>query len=75
MPKLHFPGLHPRAARWLVRRRNVRAVGIDTASSDRGQSKLYRSHQVLGAAQVPVFENVANMESCRAAASWSWHCR
>ncbi len=62
VPKLHFPGLHPRAARWLVRRRSVRAVGIDTASIDRGQSTLYESHQVLGGAQVPVFENVANMD-------------
>ncbi len=62
VPKLHFPGLHPRAARWLVRQRRVRAVGIDTASIDRGQSTLYESHQVLGGAQVPVFENVANMD-------------
>jgi kynurenine formamidase len=62
VPKLHFPGLHPRAARWLVRRRGVGAVGIDTASIDRGQSKRFESHQVLGAAGVPVFENVANMQ-------------
>ena len=61
VPKLHFPGLHPRGARWLVRRRAVRAVGIDTASIDYGQSKLFRSHRILGAANVPVFENLANL--------------
>jgi len=61
VPKLHFPGLHPRAARWLVRRRNVRAVGLDTASIDYGQSTLFESHRILGAANVPVFENVANL--------------
>jgi kynurenine formamidase len=46
----------------IVRRRGVSAVGIDTASIDRGQSKLFKSHQVLGAAGVPVFENVANLQ-------------
>jgi kynurenine formamidase len=60
VPKLHFPGLDPAAARWLVRR-GVRAVGLDTASIDYGQSKLFEAHRVLGAAGVPVFENVANL--------------
>jgi kynurenine formamidase len=62
VPKLHFPGLHPDGAEWLVEKRRVRAVGIDTASIDFGQSKLFESHQVLGAANVPVFENVANVQ-------------
>jgi kynurenine formamidase len=62
VPKLHFPGLHPEGARWLVRRRDVRAVGLDTASIDYGQSTLFESHQVLGAADVPVFENLANLD-------------
>jgi kynurenine formamidase len=61
VPKLHFPGLHPDGARWLVRQRRVRAVGLDTPSIDFGQSKLFESHQILGAAGVPVFENVANL--------------
>jgi kynurenine formamidase len=61
VPKLHFPGLHPDGARWLVRKRDVRAVGLDTASIDYGQSKLFESHRILGAANVPVFENLANL--------------
>ncbi len=56
--KLHFPGLHPDAAEWLVRHRTVRAVGIDTASIDYGQSRLFQSHVRLFAHNVPVFENV-----------------
>ena len=36
-------------------------MGIDTASIDRGQSTDFRSHRVLGAANVPVFENVARL--------------
>jgi kynurenine formamidase len=61
VPLLHFPGLHPAAARWLVRERGIRAVGIDTASIDYGQSELFESHRILGAANVPVFENIANL--------------
>lgn len=62
VPKLRFPGLSEEGARWLVRERGVRAVGIDTASIDRGQSQAFEAHRVLGAAGVPVFENVANLE-------------
>ena len=58
---LHFPGLSPEAAEWLVKERAVKAVGIDTASIDRGQSTAFEAHRVLGAAQVPVFENVAGL--------------
>ena len=57
---LHFPGLSEAAARWLVER-EVRAVGIDTASIDRGQSTDFRAHRTLAAANVPIFENVANL--------------
>jgi kynurenine formamidase len=35
---LHFPGLHPDAARWLVANRRIGAIGIDTASIDYGPS-------------------------------------
>lgn len=59
---LHFPGLGEDGARWLVNRRAVKAVGIDTASIDRGQSTDFLSHRVLGAANTPVFENVAYMD-------------
>ena len=33
MANLHFPGLHPDAARWLVSERAIKAVGLDTAWS------------------------------------------
>jgi kynurenine formamidase len=62
VPKLHFPGLSEEAARWLVTERRIRAVGIDTASIDRGQSSAFEAHRVLAAAQVPVFENVTALE-------------
>ncbi|MCM3901650.1 MAG: cyclase family protein, partial [Pyrinomonadaceae bacterium] len=34
--KLHFPGLHPDAARWLAANRSIKAIGLDTASIDFG---------------------------------------
>ena len=56
---LHFPGLHPDAAAWLVRERRIRAVGIDTASIDYGQSTTFEAHVALLSQNVPVFENLA----------------
>lgn len=56
--KLHFPGLHPDAARWLVAERAIKAVGLDTASIDYGQSTLFESHRILLEKNIPAFENV-----------------
>lgn len=60
--KLHFPGLDPAAAQWLAEERRVRAVGIDTASIDFGQSELFESHVELFSHNIPAFENVANLD-------------
>jgi len=60
--RLHFPGLGEEAARWLIRERSVRAVGIDTASIDRGVSPGFETHRVLGEAGVPAFENLAALD-------------
>ncbi|MFC4870556.1 cyclase family protein [Negadavirga shengliensis] len=59
---LHFPGLSPEAAIWLVRERNIKAVGIDTPSIDYGQSKDFRTHRELMKENIPAFENVAHLE-------------
>jgi len=60
--KLHFPGLDPDAARWLTQNRSIKAIGLDTASIDRGQSSLFESHRVLFNKNIPAFENVANLD-------------
>lgn len=60
---LHFPGLHPEAAVWLVRERQVKAVGIDTASIDYGQSTTFETHGALLTHNVPVFENLAGLHA------------
>lgn len=59
--KLSFPGLHPSGAAWLVER-DIAAVGIDTASIDRGASQLFETHRELFAQDIPVFENVAHLD-------------
>jgi kynurenine formamidase len=60
--ELHFPGLNPEAALWLAADRKVKAVGLDTASIDRGQSQTFDSHVVLLGRNIPVFENVAHLD-------------
>ena len=60
---LRFPGLHAEAARWLVEERSVKAVGLDTASIDYGRSQRFETHAVLAARNVPVFENLANLDA------------
>jgi kynurenine formamidase len=59
---LHFPGLSKESAEFLVKQRNVKAVGIDTPSIDHGPSRDFLVHQVLGGANVPIFENVAGLD-------------
>jgi kynurenine formamidase len=60
--KLHFPGLHPDAARWLVAERSIKAIGLDTASIDFGQSTLYESHRILFEKNIPALENLTNLD-------------
>ena len=61
--ELHFPGLDPEAARWLAAERSISAIGLDTPSIDYGQSGTFEAHQALFVANIPVFENVANLDS------------
>ena len=60
--KLHFPGLHPDTARWIVANRQIKAIGLDTPSIDYGQSTLFESHRILFDKNIPALENVANLD-------------
>ena len=62
IPNLHFPGIDPATAEWLSTRRKVKAVGLDTPSIDYGQSKDFKTHQILLEKDIPAFENVANLD-------------
>jgi kynurenine formamidase len=68
--KLHFPGLHPDTARWLVTERQLRAIGIDTASIDFGQSTAFESHRTLFERNVPAFENLTSLEQVPASGAF-----
>ena len=59
---LHFPGLSPDAAKWLVQNRNINSIGIDTPSIDYGQSEYFRSHVILLEQNIPAFENLTNLD-------------
>lgn len=59
---LHFPGLAPEAAEWLVANRSIHSIGIDTPSIDYGQSQYFKSHVVLMTNNIPAFENLTNLE-------------
>lgn len=60
--KLHFPGLSPEAAKWLVEQRAINAIGIDTPSIDYGQSEYFKSHVILLSKDIPAFENLTNLD-------------
>ena len=59
--KLNFPGLSPEAAIFLVEKRGVKAVGLDTPSIDYGASRQFETHRELFKRNIPALENVANL--------------
>jgi len=59
---LSFPGLSKEAAEFLVKERRIDAVGTDTPSIDYGPSRDFIVHQILGKANIPIFENVAGLD-------------
>ena len=70
VPELHFPGLDPEAAQWLVDNRDIVALGLDTPSLDYGQSADFRAHVILNSDNVAGIENVANLDQLPASGSF-----
>ncbi|XP_019626411.1 PREDICTED: uncharacterized protein LOC109471514 [Branchiostoma belcheri] len=62
--KIHFPGLHPGGAQWLVDNRKVKMVGIDCMGADTGDAsaKTAPAHQILLPNNVLILENVAHLD-------------
>ena len=58
---LHFPGFGTDACEWLLRRRRIRALGVDTLSIDPGNSTTFATHVVLNGAERYGIENLANL--------------
>lgn len=63
IPLLHFPGISAEASTFLAEQRKAKAVGIDTASIDYGQSKDFQTHRILMGHNIPGFENLTNLDA------------
>ena len=59
---LHFPGFSKEVAEFLVTKRNVDGIGIDTPSIDYGSSQDFIVHQIVNGADKYGLENIANLE-------------
>ena len=59
---LHFPGYSPEASAFLVKSRDIRGIGIDNLSVDRGLSKKFEVHHIVNGAGKYHLENVANLD-------------
>lgn len=60
--RMHFPGYSAEAAKFLVRERHVRGLGIDTLSVDYGLSKDFVVHHIVNGAGRYALENVARLD-------------
>ncbi len=67
---LHFPSFGEEAARLLVERRRVAALGVDTASIDHGPSQDFIVHQIANGADVLGLENVAQLGQVPETGAW-----
>ena len=59
---LHFPGFSRDAARFLIEKRDVKGIGIDTLSADCGMSSDFSVHHIINSAGKYILENVANLD-------------
>ncbi|HEX2414097.1 MAG TPA: cyclase family protein [Thermoleophilaceae bacterium] len=57
----HFPGFGLEALEWLLRRREIRGIAVDTLSLDPGISSTFDVHRTLLGADRYGLENVANL--------------
>ncbi len=60
--KLHFPGYSDEAATFLVEKRDINGIGIDTLSADYGISTDFAVHHIINGAGKYILENVANLD-------------
>jgi len=60
--ELRFPGFSPESVTFLLTKRAINGIAIDTPSIDPGTSKDFRAHRELCKAQKLALENIANPE-------------
>jgi kynurenine formamidase len=59
---MHFPGIDPQAAAWLLKERMVAGLAVDTLSLDPGNSKNFKTHAAWLPAGRWGIENIANLD-------------
>ena len=59
---MHFPGIDPDAAAWLIKERNIVGLAVDTLSLDHGSSKDFSSHVLWLTSGRWGLENVAGLD-------------
>lgn len=59
---MHFPGFSKEVVEFLVKKRDIKAIGIDTLSVDYGPSKDFVAHHISNGAGKYNLENVANLD-------------
>jgi kynurenine formamidase len=62
LPELSFPGFSAEAAKFLVNKRNIKGIGLDTPSIDYGKSKDFIVHRICSKADKLAIENIANLD-------------
>jgi len=64
---MHFPGVDPDAAEWLIKQRRLVGLAVDTLSLDHGPSKDFKTHLLWLPGGRWGLENVANLDRVPAA--------
>jgi kynurenine formamidase len=59
---MHFPGIGPDAAAWLIKQRKVAGLAVDTLSLDHGASKDFKTHVTWLPSGRWGLENVVNLD-------------
>jgi kynurenine formamidase len=59
---MHFPGYSKESTGFLVTKRNIKGIGIDTLSGDCGTSPDFIVHHTINTAGKFILENVANLD-------------
>ncbi len=67
---LHFPAFGAEAAEYLVAKRKVHAIGVDTASIDHGPSSDFPVHRIVAEANVPALENLKGLDALPDVGAW-----
>lgn len=62
LPELSFPAFSKESVEFLVKKRNIKGIALDTPSIDYGKSQDFPVHRVICGADKVALENIANLD-------------